>query len=70
MWAVKKGVSPYFLRAALVFCVPSPPNLNATAKDDPSYLVGIGLCSGESAAHKPVVLVRGQFASLHRCPIG
>lgn len=25
VWAVREGVSPLFLRAVLVFCVPSPP---------------------------------------------
>lgn len=41
VWAVREGVSPHFLRAVLVFCVPSPPTLNGTARDDPSHLWGL-----------------------------
>lgn len=41
--AAREGGSLHFLRAVLVFCVPSPPNLKDMVKGDPSHRVGIEL---------------------------
>lgn len=75
VWAGREGVSHHFLRAVLVFCVPSLFSLNGTAEADLPCPVGLNVClirpntSCGPRRGRSCPAWKGGLTSLHRCPM-